>query len=469
MSDAPHAPRSPLARLRGRLGGLLTGEGLRERLVRSSGLTMAAFGGSQVLRIAGNLLLTRLLFPEAFGLMALVQVVLTGLTLLSDSGLHVSILQNRRGDERAFLDTVWTVKVIRGFVLWILACALALPMAAFYDEPLLAQMLPVVGLTAIINGFFPTAVATANRHLRIGRLVGINLGTQAFVILVMALLAWALGTVWALVWGNVLGVLTKCLLYRRFLPDSGNRLHWDGGIARELFHFGKWILLGTSANFLVKNADKLILGAFISAAGLGIYNIGFMMASITFTVCEALKKRVLVPLYRMRPPWKDVANRRKAFLVRRLISAGGVAGTVLMSAVGIPLIEILYDDRYALAGPMVVLMGLSLVPQIVTVGATDLMLAAGDSWRAMHLTLARAAAQTALLLLGASWFGVGGAILGPGLAILLTYPLTAYYMRRYRGWDAWGDLAFMAAGMGVIGPICWQQREALLPLFATSL
>jgi O-antigen/teichoic acid export membrane protein len=312
-------------------------------------------------------------------------------------------------------------------------------------------------------------VATADRHLRLGRITAITLGGQFLGLTVTILLAWALESVWALVWGNVLGTVMKLMLLRRFMENSRNRLHWDGGIARELFHFGKWILVGTFLTFLNNNADKLILGAYISMADLGIYNLGLMMAGIAMGIVGAVKGKVLMPLYRMRPTWESAANRRKAFFVRRLISSGGIAATVLLSVFAIPVVEFLYDERYAMAGPIVMLLGLSLIPQLIVIGANNLMLVAGDSWRSMHLTAARAVVQTVLLVLGAKWFGIGGVILAPGLAVLLTHPLRAHYLRRYKGHDGLGEGLLFVVGMTPVALVCWMNRDVLLPLFVPSM
>jgi O-antigen/teichoic acid export membrane protein len=73
--------------------------------------------------------------------------------MFSDFGLNASIIRSARGDEPVFLQTAWTVQILRGIMLWLISVMLAGPVAAFYEEPLLAQLLPVAGLTAIIHGF----------------------------------------------------------------------------------------------------------------------------------------------------------------------------------------------------------------------------------------------------------------------------------------------------------------------------
>src|SRR5688572_8201645 len=90
---------------------------LRKRILRASGWTFIQNGAALLLRLFGNLLLTRLLTPEAFGLMAVVQAFVVALAHLSDVGISQSIVVHRRGDDPAFLNTVWTVQILRGILI----------------------------------------------------------------------------------------------------------------------------------------------------------------------------------------------------------------------------------------------------------------------------------------------------------------------------------------------------------------
>ncbi|MDO8885242.1 oligosaccharide flippase family protein, partial [Pseudotabrizicola sp.] len=156
----------------------LQGNGLLARVMRSSAWTALGYGASQALRLASNLILTRLLFPEAFGLMALVSVFIVGLTMFSDVGTHPAILQHKRGDDPAFLNTAFSIQVTRGVVLWLASAAIAWPAAVFYGQPDLAMILPVAGFSLLLHGLEPTRVDTAARHLRLGRLTALDLITQ---------------------------------------------------------------------------------------------------------------------------------------------------------------------------------------------------------------------------------------------------------------------------------------------------
>ena len=103
----------------------MSGGNLTARIIRAAFLSIGSFGLSQGLRLVSNLLLTRILFPEAFGLMGLVNVLLIGLAMFSDVGIGPAIARSPRGDERDFLDTAWTLQILRGLLLFFMGCALA--------------------------------------------------------------------------------------------------------------------------------------------------------------------------------------------------------------------------------------------------------------------------------------------------------------------------------------------------------
>jgi O-antigen/teichoic acid export membrane protein len=164
-------------------------------------------GGSQVLRLAGNMILTRMLFPDAFGLMALVNLFLMGLAMFSDIGIGPGIVQRRGTLTPEFLQTAWTVQVIRAGGLFLLTLLVAWPLSAFYGQPELALVLPVAGLTQLVSGFKSVALHTCARELKHGVLATADLSTAAVGLLVSILLAWMHPSVWALVWGGLVSAI----------------------------------------------------------------------------------------------------------------------------------------------------------------------------------------------------------------------------------------------------------------------
>ncbi|TGD43033.1 polysaccharide biosynthesis protein [Pseudotabrizicola sediminis] len=422
------------------------GDGLSARAMRSSAWTALGYGGSQALRLASNLILTRLLFPEAFGLMALVSVFIVGLTMFSDMGTHPAILQHRRGDDPAFLNTAYTIQVVRGAVLWLASAAIAYPAALFYGQPQLALILPVAGFSLLLQGLEPTRVDTAARHLRLGRLTALDLISQAVGLVFMVTLAWATQSVWALVAGWIVSSGTRLALVRFALPGPKSRLAWEPAAARDLLHFGFWLFLSTACGFLVAQGDKAILGKYLTLEQLGLYNIGFFLASFPMLLGQTIGGRILIPLYRERPPGASAANFARLRQLRFGLTSLTMGMLTAMAFGGEWIVDLLYDPRYAAAGAILVLIAVVQIPSVIGMTYDQAALAAGDSRNYFLLTAARALFLVCGLIIGAEWLGLVGALVGQALAAIAVYPLLIWLARRHGAWDAAHDLTFLLLG-----------------------
>ena len=428
------------------------GSSLMARVLRSASWLIIGYGGGQMLRLAANLILARLLFPEAFGLMALVNVVIMGLTLFSDTGINAAIAQSERGDDPEYLDTAYSIQVVRGILLWVMTLALAWPVAEFYGEPSLLWYLPAAGFGLVLTGFLPTRIETAHRHLLVGRVTAVDLLSQTFGIVSMIILALLTQSVVALVIGNVLQSAAKLILAHLILPGRSNRFRWDNKAVRDQLKFGKWIFLSTACWFVTSQGDRLFLGRFVTLETLGLYNIGYFLASFPILLGYAINQRLLIPVYREKPVREAPENRRKQRMLRAGLSATILSLLLGVAFVGPWLVELLYDDRYLQSGPMVTLIGVTMIPSVIGLTYDPAALAAGDSRGFFVFTASRAVAQTALFLLGLSWYGLPGGIVALGLSMLLVYPVLIWLSLKHAVWDPVHDLVclILAGGLGYL-------------------
>lgn len=429
----------------------LSGNGLKARFIRSSGWSTLNFGGTQFFRLLSNLILTRLLFPEAFGLMALVTVFLVGLAMFSDTGITAAIQQSERGDDPDFLDTARTIQIIRGGVLWLVTWPLGWAAAAFYEAPLLAWLLPAAGVILILDGFKPSRFYTAQRHLMIGRLTAAELSAAFAGMVVTCVLAWWLGSIWALVFGTIASGALKLGFIYLLLDGRKDRLRLDPECFRSLLHFGKWIFLSTICGFLTNQGDRLILGKFLTLEVLGVYNIAFFLASFPALLGQTVMKKVMLPYLREKPPGQSRVN-FLAFRRIRLIVTGSLIVVIIGFAFAGPLlVGLLYDARYAAAGSMLVLIALISIPPLLSSSYPMVYLALGDS-RSYAIVLAiQCVLNTSGLLVGAMYGGLVGGLLGLCAARVINYPFAAYVAYRYETWDPKLDLCLV--GISVLGAV----------------
>lgn len=437
------------------------GEGLRSRAMRGVAISLGTTVAQQLIRLGSNLILTRLLFPEAFGLMALVQTFMAGLAMFSDIGIGPSIIQNRRGEDPDFLNTAWTIQIGRGVMLWLGACALAWPAAQFYNEPQLLSLMPAVGLTALIAGFQTTKTVVANRQLRLGRQSAISLATQCIGILVTVILAWIWPSIWALVIGSLFSSLMGILAGHFFMTGVPNRLRWDPSAARSLMSFGRYIFLSTLAGFVVNQGDKVLMGKLVGFSDLGIYNIAFFMASFPGILGDMLASRILFPLYREIRPSESASSRRRIGRARILLAGALIVLSGTLAVIGDWLIGLLYDPRYAAAGPMMVILSVMAFPTALTKGNSQLLLAEGNSRDFSILTVTQAVLTIVYLLVGFWLLGLFGILLVSGLRVITVYPLQQIFLSRHNGTDLRRDVVLALIGLAFAALAIWVNWEAL--------
>ncbi|MFT5083124.1 MAG: O-antigen/teichoic acid export membrane protein, partial [Lentisphaeria bacterium] len=110
-------------------------------------------GGQQGIRLIGNLILTRILYPELFGIMALATAVMVGLGQISDIGLRPGVIKSNRTEDPEFMGTAWTLQILKTTVIFLFALIIAYPIANMYKEPVLAPIIMLFGLSIFVKGF----------------------------------------------------------------------------------------------------------------------------------------------------------------------------------------------------------------------------------------------------------------------------------------------------------------------------
>jgi len=395
-------------------------ESSASRAVVGGAVTLAGHVSVQALRMGGQIVLTRLLPQEAFGLMAIVHTFRAGIDLFSDVGIGPSIIQNERGDDPAFLDTAWTIQAGRGLGLFLFATVCALPMARFYGHDELHVLIPAASFAAVVAGVRSTKAYAAERHLRLGWLTINEIIASASALVVMVV--WALNspTVWALVAGGLVGAGVDVLLGHLLLRGHNPRPRWDKTAAQSLMRFGKWIFLSTVLTFAVNEADRLIFGKMISLADLGVYHVALTIAMVPMSAMHSLAGKVIFPLFsRINQTGEHLSEVfTKARRLHMVASGWALSGLI---GGGQAAIGLIYDDSYASGGWM--LQVLALMAWFSTPESTNssASLACGFPRWVAAANLAKLIGMCVLLPLGFHLGGFKGALVGYALSELFRY------------------------------------------------
>jgi O-antigen/teichoic acid export membrane protein len=356
-------------------------QALESTALKATFWTIVDYGGSMALRIVNSLVLTRLLLPAAFGELTLVATLITGATMLTDIGLAPSVIQSKRGDDPAFLNTVWTMQTLRGAILWLITVFVAYPVSLFYRDQTLLYILPALALTVILSGMYSTNLLTLSRHMGVRKIFLIDISTQVVQLMVTIGCALRWPSVWALVIGNIASNFYKLILSHngRLVPGVRNRFLWDRGAVEEIFHFAKWIFIGTAFYFFAMQSDKLILGKLVSFTLLGVYGIAYNLSDLPRSIINQFSYKVGYPFIAkiIDLPRSEFRTR---FLRYRLFTllAGGALLSVLV-VFGDLLVTTLYPPAFHQAAWMVQILALGLWHTLMYMTVSPVLLSLGKS------------------------------------------------------------------------------------------
>lgn len=324
---------------------------LKLKSMRSAFWSMISKVGGNMLRLVGSLVLTRLLFPEAFGLMATATILLVMLQLFTDAGIQVAVIQNPRGDTPEFLNSAWVFAIVRGVFISLLVLGLAWPMGLFYHDPRLVKILLILAPVPLFTGFENPGMALLIKRFRLERQAGFDLGSQALGLVVTAILAAVFHSVYALAYGQVMSAAIRVFLSYR-MQSYRPKLAWQREAGSELIRFGGAIFLNTMVTWVAMKADLLLVGRLLGMDSAGFYNLGERFGVMIPSLCTAIFSRAFMPAIssvQTDLPRVHRIYRRSVALVLAL----GIPLCMMLFLFAPTLVKLLYDSRYAPAGDAV--------------------------------------------------------------------------------------------------------------------
>lgn len=345
---------------------------LRERLISSGAWSLAGNVISQLLRFGSNLVLTKLLMPDAFGLMGIVTTVHVGVTLLSDAGIHQSLVTNAKGEDPLFRGTAWSIQIIRGLLIGsaIVLSGAALGLAQLNEwvdaqstlaHPFLPALLAAYGLLPVLQGLSSTKSALAQRKLdnKWPTICGLAAQIITFPITVWA--AYEMRSVWALFIGAALSTGLSSWFTHVLIDGSRDRMLWHRPYAIEMAHFGRWIMLASCIGFLASNGDKLILSTLVNADLLGQYTIALLICSSVQTIFSmGLGALVLPALSNSR----GELNLPSSTMYRKVQFGGDlflIGSAAVLAFAAKPIIDLLYGPLFSKAGDVLFVLALGMI------------------------------------------------------------------------------------------------------------
>ena len=395
------------------------GSGLGRAASRGVIFTM----GGQAVRILVQLLsvviLSRLLAPSDFGLVAMVLAIVGVAEVFRDFGLTQAAVQAPSLSHQQKSNLFWINTGI-GVLLALLAFGASWPIAMFYGEERLTLLTQVISVVFVINGVGTQLRAQLSRDLKFGVISAADTLAPALSLLA-AIGAASMGVgYWALAVQQISGAFFAFVVVAvaaRWTPSRYRRGHDMRGFLR----FGGFLVLAQLVTYASKNIDSVVIGARLGATELGLYNRAFQILLVPLNQINAPATRVALPvLSRL----QEEKNRFDRYLLtaQSILLQPVVAGFALVAALAEPLISLILGEGWGATVPIFQILALAGVAQTASSASYWVFLARGRTKSQLYWALCSRPIIIGAVIVG-SFFGLHGVAWGYALGNLVVWPL----------------------------------------------
>jgi lipopolysaccharide exporter len=424
-----------------------------------------SFSGQSALRLGSSIILTRILRPEAYGVMAALVAISAAVELVADMNVGIFIVRDKNGDQADYLNTAWTIRLCRQAINAAILFLGAPFIANFlFRQPQLVLPLQVYAFSFLIGGFESMAVPLAIRHKRARVVMYMELCASVFATFFTVIYCHFYADFWGLIYGTLLGKAISTVLSHFLDKQYRVRLTFDRSIAEEVLGFSKYTMPSSLLTLTMSQFDKVVFLRLFSLDLLGIYGLAGNIAGSIETLITKISQSVLYP--RCAHNFRENRNTSVERYYKENVKLFGIM-LVLPPAIGGAahlIIGTLYPPSFSLSA--IVLQALMLRAAFLSLAACseDLLIAAGEYQVILIGNIWRAASLGFCSFLGFYLHGFLGFIYGVAMSGFA--PLVYYFQLQWKkGLMIWHYEVYRILSMAVVAVASSASARAILSTF----
>ena len=360
-----------------------------------------------------KLILARLLLPKDFGIIGFAVVFMGAIKVFSDIGMTAALIQRKDEDLKPIdYDTAFWAGIGWGiFLAAVLTFAVAPIATSFFNEPLLASILPVLSISLVLKPLTTVHIVNITRELDFKRIVlpqNISRITAAIIAVILALNGFG---VWSLVFQRVLTNLFLAVIYT-FVSPWRPRMAYNHDSFKKIFSFGIYTTGTKIFNYLTHNIDYLLIGKILGAQSLGVYTLAYNLTFVIRGQIMDVINKVFFPVY---SKIQDdlVTIKRYYFKVIKyncIITYPIMIGLILLAE---PFVVIALGQKWIDAViPIKFMAGAGMV-HLLTISNTTLLRGIGRPRLEMIMSIIKTVFVTVpFIVIGVIYYGINGAAAG---------------------------------------------------------
>ena len=385
-------------------------------------LGTAAISAVSVIRLVAQFfvvpILSRILLPADYGIMAMAMPLVVFTMVFTDAGVGASLVRTAP-QERSVWSTSFWLTIISGSGLALFIICLAPLAAMFFKEPRLTPIIMALALVIIPQAGATIPEAALRREHRFGFISATEIGAVLTGIVLAVVVGLMGGGAWALV-AQQLGLYGTRFLLTFTFSSFRPTLHFKISEIKEHLVFGRDLLSAKFIWFLTGAIDAPIVGKVLGETVLGFYTMSCMFSRLPGQVISGpLQYVVYAHLSKLRD---DIpALRRTMLLLTRILAIVIFPGMGMVAAANESVFKLFLSEKWLQSGHLFMLVAASAALGAVTGLRGTFMMIIGR----VNLQL-RAAIEffflLGIVLLVSVWFGIKWFAIGYSCAVFLYFP-----------------------------------------------
>lgn len=410
--------------------------------LRGSALVVMGSLSTVALQFISVLVLSRLISPEDFGLIAMVGVFVAFGNLIRDFGLPMAVLQRESLTPQQSSNAFW-MNAGMAFLTGSLLAILTPFIVAFYSEPRLMEIVPTMAVTIILAGVGAQLQVQLARSMRYGILVLTDIVSQVSGLIIACALAFGGAGYWALI-AQYLTAAVVLLIARwtatMWVPMRFRRGHGSLSIFRSGAQYGAAYFLG----FLQNNADTLTIGVTLGAGPLGIYNRAYQLLTAPAGGLLAPLANVVIPTINK---IKQDGGSYTLFLLKAQFAVGVSMALIFGISAGAAevLIPFLLGPGWEEAIPVFQIFAIGGIFSALSNVSYWGFIANQQSKQLMYYNFLTKPLVICLIIAG-SFYGLVGIASGLAVGLAISWPINLVWLNKTAKFESW---SFFRNGMWI--------------------
>lgn len=355
--------------------------------LRSGLFLIGGSGAGFVLRFLRNVLVARLISVEDYGIASTFMVAVSFVDMSTNLNLGQLMIQDRRGDDPAFVAATKGVNVARGILLGLILFAFAEPIARLFSQPDLVWAYQILAFIPVINAFMHPDMQRLQRSMRFAPMLAGDVGMLVLTLLLVWPLALWFGDYRIMLVVYVVEASARVAI-SFVMAERPFRIGWAREVAVKAVRFAWPLTLGGLMTFAALQGDRIIVANRFGAETLGLFSAAMTMIMPPTSQATALARTFFLPLLAKVQDETERFAQRARFTLQATLCAG-LLTVVGFALAGPPVFLLVFGERYAAGTVFVGILGIVFGMQLAKAGPTVVAMSRGHTMNMLITNVVR--------------------------------------------------------------------------------